>query len=184
MLILGRIGVPDRCSRARERLRLSGGAPLPLRDPWSKFQPKPFLGRNRSKSTKRVISADFGVPRARSVGGLRRRPMHHLSSRVVARTMVHRTLDETPASSRTRTLKMAGNAPCTIPLRAVSGRFSGSRSPRCEGLIKRAMHHLSSREAGRKMLHRTPPETSHTSSTRYPKMAVFDQIAFPAQPPI
>ena len=117
-----------------------------------------------------MISADFGVPRARSVGGLRRRPMHHLSSRVVTSKMVHRTLDETPASSRTRTLKMAGNAPCTIPLRAVSGRFSGSRSPRCEGLIKRAMHHLSSRDAGRKMLHRTLTETPYTSSTRHPEI--------------
>ena len=131
-----------------------------------------------------VFSADFGVPRARSVGGLRRRPMHHLSSRVVARTMVHSTLDETPASLRTRTPKMAENAPCTIPLRAFFGRFSGSRSLRCGGLIKRAVHHLSTRDAGRKMLHRTPSETPYTSSTRYPKMAVFDQIAFLAQPPI
>ena len=79
---------------------------------------------------------------------------------------------------------MAENAPCTIPLRAFFGRFSGSRSQRCEGLIKLAMRHLSSREAGRKMLHRTPTESPYTSSTRHPKMAVFDQVAFPAQPPI
>ena len=71
---------------------------------------------------------------------------------------------------------MAGNAPCTIPLRAVSGRFSGSRSPRCGGLIKRAMHHLPSRNVTRKMLHRTPSETAYTSSSRYPKMAIFGQI--------
>ena len=110
--------------------------------------------------------------------------MHHLSSQIATRKMVHSTVDKTPASLRTRTLKMAENFPCTIPLRAFFGHFSGSRSPRCGGLIKRAMHHLSSREAGRKMLHRTPSETPYTSRTRYPKMAVFDQIAFLAQPPI
>ena len=110
--------------------------------------------------------------------------MHHLSSHNATRKMVHSTLDEIPASLRTRTLKMAENAPCTIPLRAFLGRFSGSRSPKCGGLIMRAKHHLSSREAGRKMLHRTPSETPCTSRTRYPKMANFDQIAFSAQPPI
>ena len=108
--------------------------------------------------------------------------MQHLSSHVATRKMVHSTVDKTPASLRTRTLKMAENFPCTIPLRAFFGHFSGSRSPRCGGLIKRAMHHLSSREAGRNMLHRTPFETPYTSRTRYPKMAVFDQIAFLAQP--
>ena len=102
--------------------------------------------------------------------------MHHLSSHVATRKMVHSTLDETPYASSTRYPKMAENAPCTIPLRAFFGHFLGSRSPRCGGLIKRAMHHLSSREAGRKMLHRTSSETSYTSRTRYPKMAVFDQI--------
>ena len=56
------------------------------------------------------------------------------------------------------------------------GRFSGSRSPRCGGLIKRAMHHLPSRNVTRKMLHRTPSETAYTSSSRYPKMAIFGQI--------
>ena len=104
--------------------------------------------------------------------------MHHLSSRFATRKMVNSTLDKTPASPRTRTSKMAEKVPCTIPLRAFFGHFLGSRSPRCGSLIKRAMHHLSSHEAGRKMLHRTPYETPYTSSLRYPKMAVFDQIAF------
>ena len=153
--------------------------PCPSETPgatFSRIHSRAEIGR------KRVILADFGVPRARSVGGLRRRPMHHLSSHVATRKMVHSTVDKTPASLRTRTLKMAENFSCTIPLRAFFGHFLGSRSPRCGGLIKRAMHHLSSREAGRKMLHRTPSETPYTSRTRYPKMAVFDQIAFPAQP--
>ena len=155
--------------------------PCPSETPgatFSRIHSRAEIGR------KRVISADFGVPRARSVGGLRRRPMHHLSSHVATRKMVHSTVDKTPASLRTRTLKMAENFPCTIPLRAFFGHFLGSRSPRCGGLIKRAMHHLSSRKAGRKMLHRTSSETPYTSRTRYPKMAVFDQIAFLAQPPI
>ena len=125
-----------------------------------------------------MFLADFGVPGARECGGVRKCPWHHLSSRDVTRKMMHSTLDKTPASLRTRTLKMAENVPCTIPLRAFFGRFSGSRSQRCGGLIKRAMHHLSSREAGRRMLFRTPSETPYTSITRYPKMAVFDQIAF------
>ena len=91
--------------------------------------------------------------------------------------MVHSTLDETSASLRMRTSKMAENAPCTIPLRAFFGRFLGSRSPRCGGLLKRAIHHFSSREAGRKMLHRTPSETSYTSSTRYPKIGRKHQVS-------
>ena len=155
--------------------------PCPSETPGASLSPKDFwaeIGR------KRAISADFGVPGARECGGVRNHPMHHLSSHVATQKMVHSTLDKTPASSRTRTPKMAENVPCTIPLRAFFGRFSGSRSPRCGGLINRAMHHLSSRDAGRKMLHRTPSETPYTSSTRSPKMAVFDQVAFPAQPPI
>ena len=131
-----------------------------------------------------VENGHFGVPRARREGGLRRGPVQHLPPRFATRKMVHSTLDKTPAPLRTRTSKIAEKAPCTMPLRAFFGRFSGSRSPRCRGFINRAMHHLSSREAGRKMLHRTPSETPYTSSTRYPKMAVFDQIAFPAKPPI
>ena len=42
--------------------------------------------------------------------------------------------------------------------------------------MKRAMHRLSSRDVTRKMLHRTPSETAYTSSSRYPKMAIFGQI--------
>ena len=49
----------------------------------------------------------FGVPRARSVGGLRRCPMQHLSSHVATRKMVHSTLDKTPASRRTGPRKTA-----------------------------------------------------------------------------
>ena len=49
----------------------------------------------------------FGVPRPRTVGGLRRRPMQHLPPRFATRKMVHSTLDESPASRRTRPQKMA-----------------------------------------------------------------------------
>ena len=143
------------------------------------------MAEKRSKGIPlRAFFCHFSGSRSPRCGGLMKCPMHHLSSHVATRKMVHRTPSETPASLRTRTLKMAKKRSKGIPLRAFFGHFSGSRSPRCGGLIKRAMHHLSSREAGRKMLHRTPSETPYTSRTRYPKMAVFDQIAFLTQPPI
>ena len=83
--------------------------------------------------------------------------MQHLSSRLKTRTLVHRTPSEILASLRTRTLKMGKKALKGIPLRAFFGHFSGSRSPRCGGLMKRPMHHLSSHVATRKMVPRMTP---------------------------
>ena len=97
------------------------------------------------------------------------------------RTLVHRTPSETPASWSSGYLKMAKKRSKGIPLRAFFGHFSGSRSPRCGGVIRCPMHHLSSHVSTRKMVHRTSSETPSSWSSGYPKMAIFAKIAFSAQ---
>ena len=102
--------------------------------------------------------------------------MHHLSSHVATRKMVHSILDKTPASLRTRTLKMAKKALKGIPLKAFFGHFSGSSSPRCGGLIKNAMHHLSSHVATRKMCIGCFLRLPHSGAQGTPKLAEITKI--------
>ena len=93
--------------------------------------------------------------------------MQHLSIQVATRKMVHSTLDESPHLGKNAFFGFL----CIH-------RHLGSRPRRCGGLIKRAMHHLSSREAGRKILHRTPSKTPYTSRTRYPKWPFSTESLF------
>ena len=79
--------------------------------------------------------------------------------------------------------KSQKSAPVYTPQKKFA-RFWGSRERKCGGLSRNLRHHFEAQKTTKKMVAKVPSETLPSSLSRPPKMAIFAQIASPAQPRI
>ena len=71
-----------------------------------------------------------------------------------------------------------------LPLIKKIGLFLGVRARKCGGVKGSPRHHFEAQKTTRKMVPKLLTKTPASSSSAYPKMAIFAQIHFPAQPRI
>ena len=71
-----------------------------------------------------------------------------------------------------------------LPLIKKTGLFWGVRARKCGGVKGSPRHHFEAQKTRRKMVPKLLTKTPASSRSAYPKMAIFAQIHFPAQPRI